>query len=143
MRLERWFRSASAQDTEHVGLTIARAAQPGDQILLTGELGAGKTTLIRGFARALGCTGPVRSPSYQLVEVLDTNPPMVHADLFRVDSAEGIGLEDYSAGHIVAIEWAERLSWSPPEVTWEVRIEVVATSRLLRVLAPQGRAWPR
>lgn len=80
----------------------------GDLVLLQGDLGAGKTTLVRGMLRGLGYDGPVRSPSFNLVQVFATNPPVLHADLYRVESAQGLGIEDQRDTHLCLVEWPER-----------------------------------
>lgn len=94
-----------------VGSDFARGAGPGDVFRLIGELGAGKTTFARGFIHALGYEGEVRSPTFNLVHVYDTAPPVCHVDLYRLDSPKDVahlGLGDYVETHVLLIEWAER-----------------------------------
>ena len=72
--------------TMAAGERLAKLLQPGDIIAMTGDLGAGKTTLVRGLLRALGHTGEVPSPSFAIVQPYeDIDPPVWHADLYRVD----------------------------------------------------------
>ena len=104
----RVFVSESEADTEAIGAQLAQEAQAGDVVLLFGTLGAGKTVLVRGFLRQLGFDGVVRSPTFNLVQTFATNPPVVHADLYRLMSPDGIGLEDTLDSHISLIEWPER-----------------------------------
>ncbi|MFZ4509126.1 MAG: tRNA (adenosine(37)-N6)-threonylcarbamoyltransferase complex ATPase subunit type 1 TsaE, partial [Fimbriimonas sp.] len=78
------YNCATPEETQAVGAALARNAQPGDLFLLEGELGAGKTTLVRGFLNELGWTGAVRSPTFTLLNLYETNPPVLHADLYRV-----------------------------------------------------------
>ncbi|MER3496007.1 MAG: tRNA (adenosine(37)-N6)-threonylcarbamoyltransferase complex ATPase subunit type 1 TsaE, partial [Armatimonadota bacterium] len=78
-----------------------------DAFLLSGELGAGKTVFARGFLGALGWEGAVRSPTYPILHPYPTSPPVLHADLYRLSSAEGIGVEDYESTHILLIEWPD------------------------------------
>ena len=110
-----WF-AKTADDTEAFGGRLA-ASRPGGgelaTIHLSGDLGAGKTTLARGFLRACGVTGPVRSPTYTLVEVYETPAvSIVHLDLYRLlDPAElePLGLRDWARpGYVWLIEWPER-----------------------------------
>lgn len=98
-----------------LGRVIARRLRPGDLVRLEGPLGAGKTTLVRGLLAELGWTGPVRSPTFNLLHVYPTDPPVVHADLYRVASAEGTGLEDYAETHVLLVEWSDRLGPTAPQ----------------------------
>ena len=119
--------AATAQDTEDLGARLARAhpgaahpgaAHPAAQSALTvlylsGELGAGKTTLVRGFLRALGVEEPVPSPTYTLLELYPAGAlTAVHLDLYRVRDAgelESLGLREWArSGHLWLIEWPER-----------------------------------
>ena len=112
---------------------------------LVGDLGAGKTTLVRGLLRAVGVTGPIRSPTYTLVESYDTKLGVVHhLDCYRLrDSAEfeERGGPEYVAGVIALIEWPERVA---DRVRFDLTLALAfsANGRLLRVLAggPDGAA---
>lgn len=116
--------AATPEQTEACGGRLARALPanaPGMlQMQLHGDLGAGKTTLARGFLRALGHAGAVRSPTYTLVETYALGAiTVVHADLYRLqdpDEFESLGLRDLAgAGHVWLIEWPERGGhWLPP-----------------------------
>lgn len=92
-----------------LGAKLSSRFAPGDIVLLDGELGAGKTTLVRGILAGLGWHKEVRSPTFNLMHEYATTPPVLHADLFRVSSATGIGLEDYLESHICFVEWPDRL----------------------------------
>jgi tRNA threonylcarbamoyladenosine biosynthesis protein TsaE len=102
-------RTRSAAETEAVGERIAAGLEPGDVVLVSGELGAGKTTLIRGACRALGVSEPVTSPTFTIGQVYAGRVPVSHLDLYRLDdiSAEDPGLlEDYIRPDAVAfVEW--------------------------------------
>ena len=107
----------SAEETERLGAVLARALPtptPAPAIVrLSGDLGAGKTTLSRGFLRARGFEGAVRSPTYTLLECYElADLTVVHLDLYRLrDPAEleGLGLRDLALpGHVWLIEWPER-----------------------------------
>ena len=107
----------TAHDTEDFGRQLACARPAEDNALivlyLTGELGAGKTTFARGFLRAMGVWGPVRSPTYTLMELYPAGPvTLLHVDLYRLrDPAEleALGLRDWArAGHVWLIEWPEK-----------------------------------
>ena len=111
----RWL-AKTADDTEAFGGRLA-TSWPGSSAFATvhliGDLGAGKTTLARGFLRACGVTSPVRSPTYTLVELYETaTVSIVHLDLYRLTDAselEALGLREWAApGHVWLIEWPER-----------------------------------
>jgi len=118
-----------------LGASLGLRLKAGDVVLLEGELGAGKTTLVRGLLEGLGHLGPVRSPTFNLVQTFDTSPPVMHADLYRVGSYEGIGLEDYLETHLCLIEWPDRATGLiDPELCWRVRIEFLGEGREVTVL---------
>ena len=120
--------------TRALGASLARRLQPGDLVRLEGPLGAGKTTLVRGLLEALGHEGPVRSPTFNLLQAFDTDPPVLHADLYRVASAGGTGLEDYLDTHVVLVEWADRLAEDPAH--WRVVLRFWDDQRVAFVMPP-------
>jgi tRNA threonylcarbamoyladenosine biosynthesis protein TsaE len=103
------FRTLSAAQTEEVGARIATELGPGDVVLVSGELGAGKTTLIRGACRALGVTDPVTSPTFTIGQRYTGRFPVSHLDLYRLEGLEGEEpglLDDYLTEDAVAfVEW--------------------------------------
>jgi tRNA threonylcarbamoyladenosine biosynthesis protein TsaE len=102
-------RTESAVETEAVGERIAGELQPGDVVLVTGELGAGKTTLIRGACRALGVTDPVTSPTFTIGQRYLGRVPVSHLDLYRLADLgreDPALLEDYLTPEAIAfVEW--------------------------------------
>jgi tRNA threonylcarbamoyladenosine biosynthesis protein TsaE len=107
--------SNSEADTRSVAATLARSLGPGAVVLLSGDLGAGKTAFVRGLAEGLGLDpDDVTSPTFTLVhEYRGGRLPLIHVDLYRLDRAEldEIGLDqDLAARGITAVEWAERLT---------------------------------
>jgi tRNA threonylcarbamoyladenosine biosynthesis protein TsaE len=106
------FHTHSAAETEAIGARIAPELRPGDVVLLEGELGAGKTTLVRGAARALGVTGPVTSPTFTIGQRYPAAVPVSHVDLYRVPGLAGEDpdlLADYLRPDTVAfVEWPGR-----------------------------------
>jgi len=111
--------TGSATETEALGARIAARLQPGDVVLLSGDLGAGKTTLIRGACRALGVTEPVTSPTFTIGQRYEGGRmPVSHLDLYRLQRLEEEDpalLDDYlGADGVAFVEWpgagAERLS---------------------------------
>lgn len=105
------FHSGSAAETEAIGARVAAGLGPGDVVLVEGELGAGKTTLVRGAARALGVTGPVTSPTFTIGQRYPAPVPVSHIDLFRVPRLTGEDpdlLADYLRADTVAfVEWPQ------------------------------------
>lgn len=111
--------SNSEDETRAIAATLATTLQPGDVLLLAGDLGAGKTAFVRGLAAGLGLdSDEVTSPTFTLVhEYRGGRLPLIHVDLYRLDRAEldEIGLDqDLGAAGIIAIEWPERLTRSMP-----------------------------
>lgn len=96
---------------EAFGSRIAAKLVPGDVVALTGDLGAGKTTLARAIIAALGHTGEVPSPTYTIVETYDgLRLPLVHADFYRLEDpseVEELGLDDYREGAVLLAEWPD------------------------------------
>jgi len=124
-----------------LGASLATRLRKGDLVLLFGELGAGKTTLVRGFLGALGHGGPVRSPTFNLIQVFDTDPPVMHADLYRVENARDLGIEDYLDTHLCFIEWAERAEeLAQGSYAWSIRISIAGDGREVEVQPPATRA---
>jgi tRNA threonylcarbamoyladenosine biosynthesis protein TsaE len=102
-------RTRSAAETEAIGERLAADLGPGDVVLVSGELGAGKTTLIRGACRALGVSEPVTSPTYTIGHTYEGRVPVSHLDLYRLaelDREDPALLDDYLTPEAVAfIEW--------------------------------------
>jgi len=108
------FISHSPEETASLGEQWGREAQPGWVIGLSGDLGAGKTQLVKGLALGLGITGRIQSPTFALVnEYTGGRLPLAHLDLYRLETPEqivGAGLEDYfnNPPGVAVIEWCER-----------------------------------
>jgi tRNA threonylcarbamoyladenosine biosynthesis protein TsaE len=102
-------RTDSAAETEAIGERLAAELAPGDVVLVSGELGAGKTTLIRGACRALGVTDPVTSPTFTVGQRYRGRLPVSHLDLYRIEAMEAEEpalLDDYLTADAVAfVEW--------------------------------------
>jgi len=102
----------SPEETWELAAELAGDLGPGTVIALHGDLGAGKTCFIQGYAAALGIDEPVTSPTYTLIGEYKGRLPLHHIDLYRLSGPEealGLGLEEYfDANGITAIEWAER-----------------------------------
>ncbi len=101
--------TTTPRETEAVGARIARSLKPGDVVLVSGELGSGKTTFVRGAARELGVDGPVVSPTFTLGRRYPGRVPVTHIDLYRLPSLAGEDpglLDDYLTPDAIAfVEW--------------------------------------
>ena len=102
----------SPAETEAAGERLGRRLHTGDMVLLKGELGAGKTTLVRGIARGIGSVAPVASPTFQLVRIYPGRVQLAHIDLYRIEKpAElgDLGLDELLMQGAVVVEWGDRL----------------------------------
>ena len=119
--------SRSPADTEAVGARIADGLGPGDVVLVSGELGSGKTTLIRGACRALGVTEPVTSPTFTIGQRYRGRLPVAHVDLFRLETMENEDpglLEDYLTPDAVGfVEWPSVAEPQLERIAARARIE--------------------
>lgn len=121
--------SKSVEDTENLGFMLGVEAKRGDIFCLCGNLGAGKTVFTQGFAKGLGYTGRVTSPTFTLVnEYTGGRLPLYHFDLYRLeggeDDLESIGYEDYFFGKGVSlVEWAELAGSAIPTGAIWVKID--------------------
>jgi tRNA threonylcarbamoyladenosine biosynthesis protein TsaE len=134
-------RLSHESDTHKLGAWLAGHLRVGDWLLLQGKLGAGKTTLVRGLLSQLGVQEGVRSPTYNLMAAYNTAPPICHADLYRVRSEEGLGLEEYETTHALVVEWPDRLQMEvPSRARWQLEIEFEGEGRRFRLAYHQDRA---
>lgn len=118
--------TSSAQETEELAARLAPRLERGDVVLVSGELGSGKTTFVRGACRALGVTAPVTSPTFTIGHRYRGSPDVSHLDLFRfagLSPAEWGDLEPYFDDAIVFVEWPEAGLGALPEARLQVRIE--------------------
>jgi len=102
----------SPAETEAFGEHFGKRLQPGDLVLLTGELGAGKTTFVRGVARGIGSSAPVASPTFQLIRVYAGRVQLAHIDLYRIERPSelaDLGLDELLDQGAAVVEWGERL----------------------------------
>ena len=124
--------SDGPEQTEAAGAQLAASLKPGDVVLVTGEMGAGKTTFVRGAARALGVTKPVTSPTFTLGNRYEGEPPVAHLDLHRLSTLAGEDpglLDDYvDAATIAFVEWPE-VAESELEASVRVRLEHLGGDR--------------
>jgi tRNA threonylcarbamoyladenosine biosynthesis protein TsaE len=134
--------TASADETEALAGRLARQLEQGDVVMVSGELGAGKTTFVRGACRALGVTGRVTSPTFTVGHRYRGSVDVSHLDLYRfrgLSPAEWGDLEPYFEGAVVFVEWPEAGSGALPGSRAAVRLEHLASQRrLVTVEAEDG-----
>ncbi|MBX3441295.1 MAG: tRNA (adenosine(37)-N6)-threonylcarbamoyltransferase complex ATPase subunit type 1 TsaE [Planctomyces sp.] len=136
------FLSGSEAETDRFAAALAPLLRPGDVVALDGDLGAGKTRLVRALAAALGCdAAQVSSPTFGLVQHYAGPLPLVHIDAYRLrdcDEFEELGgRELFEADAVTLIEWADRIAPSLPTKRWTIAAEHVGpTSRRYRVACP-------
>lgn len=139
--------SKSASETIQIGKTIGSLLQPGDVVALVGELGAGKTQLVKGLAEGVGVGKPtyVSSPSFTLINEYLGRVPFYHIDLFRLEQekeVEELGLEDYfQAGGITAIEWADKIAPLLPEEILLIHFAYTGTNTRTLEITGKGKRF--
>ncbi len=139
--------SHSLEETHNIGIKLGELAQPGDIFLLSGNLGAGKTSLTQGIAWGVGSSEYALSPTFVLMRELKGRSPIYHIDLYRLDNIAEIsdlGLDDYLYGQgICVIEWAEKgLSVLPAEHLL-IKIEYLNDTERSFEFVPQGKRYER
>lgn len=118
---------ATADEMERLGFAVGETLEAGDLLILTGPLGAGKTTFTRGLAEGLGVRGPVQSPTFVIARThpsLVGRAPLVHVDAYRLGS--GAELDDLDldlANSVVVIEWGRGLAEDLADSWWDIELE--------------------
>lgn len=128
-------------DTRRLGEHLGRLLQVGDVVLLSGQLGAGKTVFVQGVARGIGVTGPVSSKSFVLLGEYQGTIPLYHADLYRLEAAEEaeeLGLDDYCSDGALVVEWPERASHAFPVERLHIEFAITGVSSRELTIEPSG-----
>ncbi|MBI2842295.1 MAG: tRNA (adenosine(37)-N6)-threonylcarbamoyltransferase complex ATPase subunit type 1 TsaE [Armatimonadetes bacterium] len=136
--------TTSAEETMFFGEALGSQLAHGDVVALSGELGAGKTTLTKGIARGAGVTAEVFSPTFTLIHEHPGRVPFYHIDLYRLtgqEDTEYLGLDEYLYGEgIVVIEWADRAPAALPDERIDIAlIAIDDDKRELRIDATSDR----
>ena len=130
-------RLSGPEETEALGARFAAAGLRSGIVYLRGELGAGKTTLVRGFIRATGLSQKVKSPTYTLLEIYEGDPVVLHLDLYRLVNPaelEFVGLRDYmSMAAVWFVEWPEKGRGQLPAPDMTVSLADDGPSRIAHV----------
>lgn len=146
--------SASQDATQAVGSALGPIVTPGDVVILSGDLGAGKTQLTKGLATGLGVSEPVTSPTFNILLVHQGRLPLYHFDLYRIDTAGQLEDLDYwgmlEADGVSVVEWGDRFAEAVPQECVVVTIHVVDDESRSLVLSGRGvrgeelaAAWAR
>lgn len=121
------FETHSARETELVGAKLAATLHGGRVVAMFGGLGMGKTAFVRGMAEGLGLDAEVSSPTFALVQDYGGTPPLVHFDMYRIETWDDLyatGFFDYiDMGAILAVEWSEQIENALPEDAVRVTFE--------------------
>jgi tRNA threonylcarbamoyladenosine biosynthesis protein TsaE len=124
--------SSSPEETERIAAGVAAELRPGDVVTVSGELGSGKTTFVRGACRALGVEGPVTSPTFTVGHRYRGRVDVSHLDLYRfegVSPAEWGDLEPYFDGAVCFVEWPEAAGDGLPDSRFRVRLSHAGDDR--------------
>ena len=133
--------SSGPDETRALGERLGRALRAGDVVLLSGELGAGKTVFVQGMARGLGYEGPVSSKSFVIMGEYAGREKLYHADLYRLDEPElvdDLALDEISADGVLVVEWPERAEYVLPLEHLLIRFEVTGVETRRLHLEPRG-----
>ncbi|MDZ4825434.1 MAG: tRNA (adenosine(37)-N6)-threonylcarbamoyltransferase complex ATPase subunit type 1 TsaE [Actinomycetota bacterium] len=124
------FRTQSAAQTRALAELLAEVLEPGDVVLLGGDLGSGKTTFAQGLAAGLGVDEPVTSPTYTIVQEYEGRLPIAHVDVYRLDRVQEIydlGFEDFFDGErVTLVEWGDVVARAFP--VDHLVVQIVATA---------------
>lgn len=140
------FNSDSSEDTFCVGVELGRVLKKGDLLAINGELGTGKTCLIKGIASGLNSLDIVSSPSFSIIKEYDGNIPIFHFDLYRLNVSEEIeelGYEEYFYGNgVTLIEWASKIQPYLPNELLSINIHFGQEINLRKIyFQPKGKRY--
>lgn len=142
MAAARSFATISPAATVRAGELLADALAPGDTIVLTGDLGAGKTQLTKGIAAGLGVTGPITSPTFNILLVHEGRLPLYHFDLYRLTRAAELEDIDYFAtiegDGVSVVEWGDRFSEAAPADGLVVALRITGDAERRVEIEPLG-----
>jgi len=139
--------TGSAEETQNIGEGLAQMLGSRDVVSLTGDLGAGKTTLVQGLARGLGVTEPVLSPTFTLIrEYQGTVLPIYHLDVYRLERLQDVvdlGFDEIlDQEAIVLIEWGDAIEWLLPQTYLQVELTLPEERPTRRIsLSGRGPSW--
>jgi tRNA threonylcarbamoyladenosine biosynthesis protein TsaE len=135
--------SSSPEDTERAGAALARRLEVGDVVTVAGELGAGKTTFVRGACRELGVKAPVTSPTYTIGNRYQGRVEVSHIDLYRFEGFDEAGwgdLEPYFENAVAFVEWPEVAADALPSPKARVRLRHLGAEHRLILLESREKS---
>lgn len=136
-------RTDSAENTIALGKKIGACLMPGDVIAMQGTLAAGKTTITKGIASALGITEDVTSPTFCLISEYEGKMPLYHMDVYRLDGTEdfiNLGVDDMIYGRgVTIIEWSEKIMDELPKKTIIIKLEPIGNTNERKITIEN---WP-
>ena len=138
------YTSRSIQDTMELAENIESEIFPGMVICLDGELGSGKTVFVKGFAKSLGITENITSPTFNIVKEYENGESLLnHMDVYRLeDSDTTIAFNDYfNSGGVTIIEWASIIKDKLPEERLDIKFKLVNETTRVLVLIPHGQKY--
>ncbi len=138
--------TTDAGETQALGQALAPILRPRDVVSLTGDLGAGKTTMVQGIARALGVGEPVLSPTFTLVRQYHGVMPIYHLDVYRLDRIQDVidlGLDEMvDDDALVLIEWGDAIEGLLPEEHLQIKLSIPGDDDRRRVaISARGATW--
>lgn len=138
------YTSRSIDDTMELAENIESEKFPGMVICLDGELGSGKTVFVKGFAKSLGISETITSPTFNLIKEYESGEmPLYHMDVYRLDGKiDGVGIEDYfKKNGVVIIEWADTIQSYLPEERLDIKFKVIDENTRLLIFKPRGQKY--
>ncbi len=138
------YTSRSETDTMELAENIESEKFPGMVICLDGELGSGKTVFVKGFAKSLGITENITSPTFNIVKEYESGEMVLnHMDVYRLEETDAsIALNDYfSSDGVTIIEWAEMIKDKLPDERLEIKFKVIDENTRVMVLTPHGQKY--
>lgn len=138
------YTSRSETDTMELAENIESEKFPGMVICLDGELGSGKTVFVKGFAKSLGITENITSPTFNIVKEYESGEMILnHMDVYRLEESDAsIALNDYfSSDGVTIIEWAEMIKDKLPDERLEIKFKVIDENTRVMVLTPHGQRY--
>ena len=138
------FTSRSIDDTMELAENIESEKFPGMVICLDGELGSGKTVFVKGFAKSLGITETITSPTFSLIKEYNSGEmPLYHMDVYRIEDNKGtIGFDDYfNSDAISIIEWSDMIEEELPKERLNITFKVIDENTRVLVLKPYGEKY--
>lgn len=144
IRMDYKYTSRNENDTMELAENIESEKFPGMIICLDGELGSGKTVFVKGFAKSLGITENITSPTFNIVKEYESGEMKLnHMDVYRIeDTDETIAFNDYFKGDgVTIIEWAELIEDKLPDERLEIKFKVIDENTRVLVLKPYGQRY--